>query len=76
MKLIYQTPIIKFTVGEFAFINAANEWFTDLSQEEYDAIADHFGRESLDKLNDLLYSFTSFMEDNLENDEEEEDTND
>lgn len=76
MKLIYQTPIVKFTVREFAFINAANEWFTDLTQEEFDAIADHFGRESFDKLNNLLYSFANFMEDNLDNDSEEDDDDD
>ena len=73
MKLIYQTPIVKFTVREFAFIDAANEWFTELNQEEFDAIADHFGRESFVKLNNFLYSFTEFMRDNLENDDEEDD---
>lgn len=68
MKLIYQSPIVKFTVREFAFINAANEWFTEMTQEEYDAIADQFGRESFDKLNDLFYSFAEFMRNNLEED--------
>lgn len=72
MKLIYQTPIVKFTVREFAFIEAANDWLTEMSQEEYDTIADHFGRESFDKLNNLFYSFTEFMRDNLGEDDDDE----
>ena len=72
MKLIYQSPIVKFWKEDYSIIEAANDWLTEISQEEYDAIADRFGRESFDKLNNLFYSFTEFMRDNIEEDDTDE----
>ena len=76
MKLIYQSPIVKFWEEDYSIIEAASDWLTEMTQEEYDAIADQFGRESFDKLNDLFYSFTEFMRNNLDNDDEEDDDDD
>ena len=68
MKLIYQSPIVKFWEEDYSIIEAASDWLGEMTQEEYDAIADQFGRESFDKLNDLFYSFAEFMRNNLEED--------
>jgi hypothetical protein len=66
MKLIYKDPIIKFSEREVDAVRTVADWLDRMSDEEFYAIGNQFGRDAFETMGRLLSDFNEFVFANME----------